>query len=279
MQRSLLRLRAEVVVPSVINIEPFTITPYIDCILAIIRLDSEQIINMIQKRESFWAFFVSVSQMIYIRGLSVEYKYFKAIHGTNVASVQPSTGILNVKSLAMCSMVCGADEGCSGYNYFTSSGQCELLKSPCLPGSETPRAGSVYMERLDNRFCKNQDVCYIYGKANWDEALAVCPLLHPDARMIQENSDEEGLKHIAEAVAAGQTAYFIAGRRPDSGDQYEFYWWPSGQAVNYTRWRETQPSKGTDEANCIMATQKRDWQWDDNNCSLRAMYMCELVSN
>ena len=48
-------------------------------------------------------------------------------------------------------------------------------------------------------FCKNQDVCYMYGTASWDEALAVCPLLHPNARMIQEKSDEEGSRHIAEA--------------------------------------------------------------------------------
>ncbi|KAK2139681.1 hypothetical protein LSH36_1658g00011 [Paralvinella palmiformis] len=39
---------------------------------------------------------------------------------------------------------------CSGCKYLTTSGQCELLKYPCLPGSEKPRAGSVYIERLDN---------------------------------------------------------------------------------------------------------------------------------
>ncbi|KAK2149002.1 hypothetical protein LSH36_472g02061 [Paralvinella palmiformis] len=40
-----------------------------------------------------------------------------------------------------------------GSNYLTASGQSEILEYPCLPGSEQPRAGSVYIEILDNRKC------------------------------------------------------------------------------------------------------------------------------
>ena len=105
---------------------------------------------MIRIGHSFWAFFVGISQ-IACTGIRVEYRYFKAIHGSDVISGEPSTRILSVQSLAVCGMVCGADDTCSGYNYFTETGRCELLASPCLPGSETPSAGSVYMERLDKR--------------------------------------------------------------------------------------------------------------------------------
>ena len=47
-------------------------------------------------------------------------------------------------------------------------------------------------------YCSDQSVCYIYGEGSWDEGIAICQRLHPNARMIKEMSAEEGSKHIAE---------------------------------------------------------------------------------
>jgi hypothetical protein len=83
----------------------------------------------------------------------VDFSYSKAIYGSDVTCSKTRIAILKVKSRAICALICGADDRCSGSNYFTDTEQCELLEYPCLPGSEKPTAGSIYMERLDNRKC------------------------------------------------------------------------------------------------------------------------------
>ena len=83
----------------------------------------------------------------------VDFSYSKAIYGSDVTCSKTRIAILKVKSRAICALICGVDDRCSGSNYFTATEKCEMLEYPCLPGSEKPTAGSIYMERLDNRKC------------------------------------------------------------------------------------------------------------------------------
>ena len=39
----------------------------------------------------------------------------------------------------------------------------------------------------------------MYGKGSWDDGIEFCKLIHPNARMIEEHSDEEHQGHISEA--------------------------------------------------------------------------------
>jgi len=48
-------------------------------------------------------------------------------------------------------------------------------------------------------YCSNQSVCYIFGEGSWDEGIQSCQRLHPNARMIEEKSEEQGIRHTAEA--------------------------------------------------------------------------------
>ena len=49
--------------------------------------------------------------------------------------------------------------------------------------------------------CTDQSACYVYGHGSWAEGINHCHRVHPNARMIEETSDEQRQKHIAEAGA------------------------------------------------------------------------------
>ncbi|KAK2143185.1 hypothetical protein LSH36_870g00002 [Paralvinella palmiformis] len=123
--------------------------------------------------------------------LSVDYMSFKAIYGNNVISGIPSLKIIDETSEQHCFMSCGMADSCQGYNYFAKESLCELLQSACQHGQQVISSGNVYMERLDKRFCKDQNTCYVYGNGTWDEGFEFCEVLHPDARMIHEYSEDD----------------------------------------------------------------------------------------
>ena len=60
---------------------------------------------------------------------------------------------------------------------------------------------SSFQDYIFHAVCTNQDACYVYGFGTWAEGIAYCQRVHPNARMIEETSDEQRQKHIAEAGA------------------------------------------------------------------------------
>ncbi|KAK2140842.1 hypothetical protein LSH36_1232g00004 [Paralvinella palmiformis] len=109
-----------------------------------------QMVSMSGWKQWFFSVLIGIALSFCAGGLLVDYRYFKAIYGSDVTCPNTRIATLEVKSRVICALICGGDDRCSGSNYLTASGQCQLLKYPCLPGSEKPRAGSIYIERLDN---------------------------------------------------------------------------------------------------------------------------------
>ena len=87
--------------------------------------------------------------------LSVDYKYFKAIHGTGMISKNDNKIYKTIEgsSQPLCVIACGADDSCQGYNYFPELKRCELLLSACPHGKQFRSEGDIYMERFDKRKC------------------------------------------------------------------------------------------------------------------------------
>ena len=54
---------------------------------------------------------------------------------------------------------------------------------------------------------KNQTTCYIYGSGTWQEGLKFCDALHPNAIMIQEQSEDEGKQHRQESGQKDKVAF------------------------------------------------------------------------
>ncbi len=65
-------------------------------------------------------------------------------------------------------------------------------------------------------------------------------------------------------------------RRPPGGGRYEFLMEPSAIAITYKRWAASQPLRGTDYADCVVALQPLNWRWNDGDCPSNEMYMCKI---
>ncbi|KAK2143023.1 hypothetical protein LSH36_886g00038 [Paralvinella palmiformis] len=149
----------------------------------------------------------------------------------------------------------------------------------CRPRRQTTTDDNLdwcIYECICTGYCSNQSICYMYGKGSWDDGIEFCKLIHPNARMIEEHSDEEHQGHISEAVRSGYLMYWIGARRPPQGDQYEFYWNSSGNSLVYTKWGGGQPFRGNSDADCITARSNTKWTWADIGCSSSVMYMCKI---
>ncbi|KAK2145809.1 hypothetical protein LSH36_656g01083 [Paralvinella palmiformis] len=160
----------------------------------------------------------------------------------------------------------------------TCTGGCEELMVLRWPNILTSSSFTLCdISYHCNGYCSDQSVCYIYGEGSWDEGIAFCQRLHPNARMIKEMSAEEGSKHIAETVRAGYVDYWIGGRRPPNGGTNDFYWNSSHDRLVYTKWLQGQPYKGSSDADCIIVTKRFGWGWDDSSCLMSSMYMCKVA--
>jgi len=78
------------------------------------------------------------------------------------------------------------------------------------------------------------------------------------------------------SVGAGYVAYWIAAIREGSGGLYDFYWAQSKRQLTFNRWRANQPDQDSAASNCVLVSKIEDWEWDDTDCSVEAMYMCSL---
>ena len=63
-----------------------------------------------------------------------------------------------------------------------------------------PLSFNSFLYDLD--YCHDQNTCYVYGRGTWDEGVLACLHVHPHARMIEVNSDEEGERYNTEAGTA-----------------------------------------------------------------------------
>ncbi|RYE82990.1 MAG: hypothetical protein EOO75_19905 [Myxococcales bacterium] len=119
--------------------------------------------------------------------------------------------------------------------------------------------------------------CYVdsyylddYGLVgSWDDTEAYCVTAGGHLASISSSGEQEFLFYL---LGSDSTARWIG--LSDKAVEGTFAW-SSGEPVTYTKWRSGEPNNSSNAEDCA-EYRYSDGNWNDNNCSVSRLFVCEF---
>lgn len=188
---------------------------------------------------------------------------------TDMALRDCPVGTFEVFGKLGCGMLCEVHQGCLGFNIERTAAttQCEL--SSCIDENIAVAANGYdyYSKECAPGFEKFEGHCYFFSidRKTWTAARQAC---------MDEDTDLVSLETDAELEFANQMSSLPAWTSgSDEGEEGTWVWLATGQAVESSRWKATEPNNmgGIEHHLQIWPT----GEFNDNSANQMAYFVCE----
>ncbi|XP_031625032.1 perlucin-like protein [Contarinia nasturtii] len=113
-------------------------------------------------------------------------------------------------------------------------------------------------------------------RVNWTEAVKQCESKGMELVSILSRDENNALISSIKEAGQGKIGFWTSANRIEEGDTY---YWNNGEKVTFTDWERGKPDKrikGGEEEQCIEIKGFNTLKWNDNFCSHKLYYICEI---